>query len=106
MLSDHDVASCGSCAAAIRWTVTVAGRRLAVNADPNTLGNVAVYRDGVGTLRSRSLSADRPDVETYERRYMPHVATCTAPPRPGRSGRGTPRQRSGVRPARWQGWTR
>ncbi|NUP19040.1 MAG: hypothetical protein HOZ81_23705 [Streptomyces sp.] len=106
MASDHDVAQCGTCGERIRWTVTVAGRRQAVNAEPNPAGNIAAYVDGVGTLRSRSLSADRPNVETYERRYMPHIATCTAPPRPGRSGRGAPRQRSGVRPVRWQGWTR
>ncbi|MGW2580812.1 hypothetical protein ACWCYZ_05645 [Streptomyces virginiae] len=106
MLSDHDVTTCASCGQSIRWTITAAGRRQAVNADPNTAGNLAVYRDGIGTLRSRGLTVDRPDVETYEARYMPHAATCTAPPRTGRSGRATPRERSGVRPVRWQGWTR
>ncbi|MFD9306109.1 hypothetical protein ACFWCB_26230 [Streptomyces sp. NPDC060048] len=105
MHSDHDVASCPSCAEAIRWTTTATGRRQAVNAAPTPLGNVAVYRDGVGTLRSRGLSTERPTPETYEQLYMPHVATCSAP-RPARSGRGGPRERSGVRPTRWQGWTR
>ncbi|WKV74247.1 hypothetical protein AW27_026470 [Streptomyces sp. PCS3-D2] len=105
MPSDYDVTACNRCGQPIRWTITAAGRRQAVNAEPNPLGNLAAYRDGVGTLRSRGLTADRPDVETYERRYMPHAATCTAP-RPGRSGRATPRERSGVRPVRWQGWTR
>lgn len=105
MPSDHDVVPCSSCGQGIRWTITAAGRRQAVDADPNPAGNIAAYRDGVGTYRSRGLTVDRPNVETYERRYMPHAATCTAP-RPGRSGRGSSRQRVGVRPARWQGWTR
>ncbi|WP_051779347.1 hypothetical protein [Streptomyces sp. NRRL S-241] len=105
MESEHEVTACDSCGERIRWTVTAAGRRQAVNADPNPLGNIAAYRDGVGTLRSRGLTTERPDVETYERRYMPHAATCPAP-RTGRSGRAAPRQRSGVRPVRWQGWTR
>ncbi|MGP3686500.1 hypothetical protein ACTVZO_17640 [Streptomyces sp. IBSNAI002] len=105
MPSDHDVVSCTSCGQRIRWTITAAGRRQAVNADPNPLGNLAVYRDGVGTLRSRGLNAERPNVETYEWQSMPHAATC-ATPRPGRSSRGTSRQRSGVRLAPWQGWTR
>lgn len=106
MPSDHGVVACTSCLQAIRWAITVAGRRQAVNAEPNPAGNIAAYRDGVGTLRARTLTTDRPNVESYERRYMPHAATCTAPPRPGRSGRGAPRERSGVRPVRWQGWTR
>ncbi|MFE7096995.1 hypothetical protein [Streptomyces erythrochromogenes] len=106
MPSDHDVVGCTSCGQRIRWTITAAGRRQAVNAEPNPLGNIAAYRDGVGTLRSRGLTTDRPNPESYERRYMPHAATCTAPPPPGRSGRGAPRERPGVRPVRWQGWTR
>ncbi len=106
MLSDHDVVGCTSCGQRIRWTVTAAGRRQAVNAAPNPLGNLAIYRDSVGTLRSRGLNSERPNVESYEWQGMPHAATCTAPPRPGRSGRGVPRERSGVRPVRWQGWTR
>ncbi|MFD3777319.1 hypothetical protein [Streptomyces sp. NPDC058612] len=105
MPSDHDVVACPSCLAAIRWTTTATGRRQAVNAEPNPLGNRAVYRDGIGTLRSRGLTTERPNPESFEQLYMPHVATCPAP-RPVRSGRGGSRQRSGVRPARWQGWTR
>ncbi|MFD6874504.1 MULTISPECIES: hypothetical protein [unclassified Streptomyces] len=105
MPSDHDVVPCPSCGQRIRWTITAAGRRQAVNAAPDTAGNLAVYRDGVGTLRSRGLTAERPGVEPYEWAGMPHAATCTAP-RPGRSGRGGSRQRSGVRPAHWQGWAR
>lgn len=105
MPSDHNVAPCPSCGQRIRWTVTATGRRQAVNAEPNSGGNTAVYRDGVGTLRSRGLNTERPNVESYEWRAMPHAATCEAP-RTGRNGRGAQRQRSGVRPARWQGWTR
>lgn len=105
MPSDHDVASCPSCSGRIRWTTTATGRRQAVNAEPNPAGNLAVYRDGVGTLRSRGLTRERPNPEAYEQLYMPHVATCPTP-RPPRSGRQAHRQRTGVRPAPWQGWNR
>jgi hypothetical protein len=104
MESEHDVASCDSCGQSIRWAITATGRRQALNAAPNPAGNTAVYRDGVGTLRARGLNRERPNVETYEWRAMPHAATCPAPP--GRSSGGGSRQRSGVRPVRWQGWTR
>ncbi|MFG2993980.1 hypothetical protein ACGFZK_32595 [Streptomyces sp. NPDC048257] len=105
MPSDHDVTGCPSCGQAIRWAITAAGRRQAVNAAPDPAGNTAVYRDGVGTLRARGLNGERPNVESYEWLAKPHAATCTAP-RAGRSGRAAPRGRSGVRPVRWQGWTR
>lgn len=95
-ISDWDVQPCPTCAARIRWTVTAAARRLAVNADPDPTGNQAVHRDAVGRLRSRGLSTDRPTLEGAEWRAMPHAATCAAP-RPR-----TPRVRHGVRPVRWQ----
>lgn len=103
MSSPHDVSRCDSCGQPVRWTVTARGRRQAVDAAPAADGNLAVYRDGVGTYRSRGLTADRPTVESYEWQAMPHAATCRAP-QPGRSRSGVQRRQSGVRPARWQGW--
>ncbi|MEV0963292.1 hypothetical protein AB0J25_12000 [Streptomyces sp. NPDC049910] len=101
--SDHDVARCDSCGARIRWTTTAAGKALAVDADPDEAGNTAVYRDGAGRLRSRGLSSERPTLEHAEWRARPHVASCTRPRPPRRS---VPRQRTGVRAPRWQGWPR
>ncbi|TLQ45786.1 hypothetical protein [Streptomyces marianii] len=103
MPSDHDVTTCDSCGSRIRWTVTAAGKRLAVDADPAEDGNTAVYRDGTGRLRSRGLSSERPTLEHAEWLAKPHVATC-ARPRPPRSS--VPRQRTGVRAPHWQGWPR
>ncbi|MFF2522281.1 hypothetical protein [Streptomyces liangshanensis] len=102
-LPDHDVTACASCHAPIRWTVTAAGRPLAVEAEPDTTGtgNTAVYADGTGRLRSRGLSRERPALEHAEWRATPHIANCPNPPRPRRSS-GTPRRRTGVRPAPWQ----
>lgn len=80
MPSAADVAECERCHARIRWTITAAGRRMAVNADPDDAGNTAVYADGVGTLKSRALTTDRPTLEGAEWQAMPHAATCTAPP--------------------------
>ncbi|WP_073754258.1 hypothetical protein [Streptomyces sp. CB03234] len=106
-LSDHDVIPCPTCGARIRWTVTAAGKGLAVNADPDPAGNTAVYADVTGRLRSRGLTKERPTLEHAEWRAVPHIATCTAPrPRTGRSNGGAARQRAGVRPVRWQGWQR
>lgn len=90
---DHE-GLCRSCQQRVLWTFTERGRRQAVNPDPDPTGNLAVYTDGIGRLRSRGLTADRPTLEGAEWRAMPHAATCTA------------RQRRGVRPVPWQGWQR
>lgn len=71
---------CSYCRKPILWTVTTAGRPLAVNPDPDPTGNQAVYRDGAGTLKSRGLSADRPGLDHLEWRAVPHIATCPRPP--------------------------
>lgn len=68
---------CLNCGRDVLWTVTEAGKRLAVDPAPNPEGNAAVYRDGTGTWRSRRPSAELPLAE-WERQHMPHVATCPA----------------------------
>lgn len=100
-LSDHDVVSCARCGARIRWTVTAAGKRLPVDADPAEDGNTAAYYDGTGRLRSRGLSKERPALEHAEWLARPHFPTCTVQPL-RRSTRTAPRTRAGVRPAPWQ----
>lgn len=70
-------AHCPDCHHPIRWTLTEAGRNLAVDPDPDPGGNAAVWRDGTGTLRSRRPSAELP-LTGWERLHMPHVATCPA----------------------------
>ncbi|MFE0766115.1 hypothetical protein [Streptomyces smyrnaeus] len=72
---------CPQCGRAVLWTVTEAGKRLLVDADPDPDGNTAVYQDGTGTYRSRRPSADLP-VMGWERLHKPHVATCTPATRP------------------------
>lgn len=105
MPSDHDTARCDTCLARIKWAITVNGRRQAVNADPDTDGNLAVYRDGTGTLRARVLTKERDRLEGTEWQAMPHAATCTSPrpkPSPSRPGR-----RAAARPGTWpQRWPR
>jgi hypothetical protein len=102
MISDHDVQMCPGCFARIRWAITVNGKRQAINAEPDTKGNLAVYRDGTGTLKARVLTRERPQLEGAEWQAMPHAATCSRPParRPSRSGR-----RAAVRPGAWR-WQR
>lgn len=71
------LARCGDCGGDVLWTITDAGRRLAVNPDPDDAGNTAAYRDGTGTWRSRRPNDELP-IAPWERLYMPHVATCPA----------------------------
>lgn len=79
---------CRLCGGAVLWTITEAGARLLVDAEPAPDGNTAVHRDATGTRRSRRPSADMP-VMGWERLHKPHVATCpgrrppAASPRPG-----------------------
>ncbi|MFB4294824.1 hypothetical protein ACBI99_44845 [Nonomuraea sp. ATR24] len=102
----NDLEPCpADCGAAVLWTVTEHGRRMAVDAEPHELGNQAVYRTGPGTWRSRSLDgADARPPDPWEHRYRPHIATCPrrhiqqAIPGLPRSGGSPPRTRR--RPAR------
>ncbi|MFJ4469510.1 hypothetical protein ACIP2X_18730 [Streptomyces sp. NPDC089424] len=66
---------CPACGAAIRWTVTEARNRLAVDVAPDPAGNTAVSRDGRGTYLSRRPTEELP-LAPYEKLHKPHVATC------------------------------
>ncbi|MFJ6776585.1 hypothetical protein ACIQOV_37465 [Kitasatospora sp. NPDC091257] len=79
VLPQRGLARCRRCGMAVHWTITAAGARLAVDADPCALGNTAVYRDGTGTIRSRRPNAELP-LLPYERLHLPHAATCVARP--------------------------
>ncbi|MEU2180079.1 hypothetical protein [Streptomyces thermolilacinus] len=103
MPSDHDVTRCPSCGARIRWAVTAAGRRQPIDAEPDETGNLGVYRDVAGRLRSRVLTAERPTLEHAEWRAMPHAANCPSPAPRSRRSPGGQRHRTGVRPVPWQG---
>lgn len=70
-------ATCHDCRRPILWTITEAGKRLAVDAEPDPAGNAAIWRDGTGALRSRRPSAELP-LTGWERLHKPHVATCPA----------------------------
>ncbi|MFE7928360.1 hypothetical protein ACFU6S_06400 [Streptomyces sp. NPDC057456] len=69
---------CHGCGAAIRWTITEAGKRQAVNAVPDPQGTRAVARDGRGTWLSRTPTDELP-LCGWERLHMPHAATCQPP---------------------------
>lgn len=75
---------CPQCGSPVLWTVTEAGKRLLVDAEPHPEGNAAVYRDGTGTHRSRRPSDELP-LMGWERLHMPHVATCPGRRRPARA---------------------
>ncbi|QKW06998.1 hypothetical protein HUT18_11885 [Streptomyces sp. NA04227] len=75
---------CPKCRRLVLWTTTEAGKRLAVDIEPDVEGNTAVYRNGTGTWVSRRPTDELP-VMRWERLHKPHVATCPGPmPRHGR----------------------
>ncbi|MGW6739698.1 hypothetical protein ACWGDX_02940 [Streptomyces sp. NPDC055025] len=105
MLSTEGVKPCPDCGKPIRVAITAHGREQRLNPQPDPTGNTAAYYDGTKTLRARGLTKDRPTLEHAEWLARPHYPDCTGRP-PRRSGSGTPRRRTGVRPAPWQRWPR
>jgi len=72
---------CRACGGDILWARTVHGRRQAIDLEPREDGNLAVYRDHTGRVNVRVLPPGE-EPESYERRAMPHAATCPGmPPR-------------------------
>lgn len=71
--------TCQKCGAEIRWTITEARKRQAVNAAPDPRGTRAVSRDGRGTWLSRTPTAELP-LCGWERLHTPHAATCRPEP--------------------------
>lgn len=69
-------ATCRQCLRGIVWARTVRGRPLALDPSPDARGNQAAYRDAAGTWRTRQLKQGE-EPAAYERRMMPHPATCT-----------------------------
>jgi hypothetical protein len=75
---------CRACGGDILWARTVHGRRQAIDLEPREDGDLAVHRDHTGRINARVLPPGE-EPESYERRAMPHAATCPgAPPRPSR----------------------
>ena len=66
---------CGTCRKPVTWATTEAGKRLALSPRPDPNGNQAAYRDGTGRWLTRQLARDAKPYG-WERRYMPHPATC------------------------------
>ena len=79
-LPSHGLDTCRHCRQPIRWTITAASRRQAVNPEPDSTGNTVAYLDGLSRWRSRVPTAELPR-ESYEKQFMPHVATCLRGPK-------------------------
>jgi hypothetical protein len=73
-----DSTPCESCQAPIMFGWTRGRKRMPLDAAPDPAGNVAAYRDGRQALVARVLKKGEEPLG-YERRYMPHFATCTSP---------------------------
>lgn len=72
--------ACRRCSALIVWARTEAGKAMPVDPDEydgaDERANLAVMLAGSGALTCRVITADRP-LMGYERRAMPHWATCS-----------------------------
>jgi hypothetical protein len=70
--------TCPDCYQPVKWALTAAnGKWLPLDPEPDADGNQAAYRDEAGTLRTRQLGKNSEPLG-YERRYMPHIASCPA----------------------------
>jgi hypothetical protein len=72
---------CSACRKPVLWALTVNNKRIPLDPRPDPDGNQAAYRDGTGGYRTRQLKDDQ-EPSGYERRYMPHFATCTRRDKP------------------------
>lgn len=90
---------CSSCKADIMWARTSHGKRMPIDPEPRPEGNLAVYRDHMGQIRARTLGEGQ-EPETYERRAMPHFATCPNIDRDRKKTDGTPDNVVDIRTAR------
>lgn len=62
---------CRSCGAAVRWAVTVAGKRLPLDPEPCPGGNVLLHDNGRAEVLGPEARAAHPGVL-----YLPHWASC------------------------------
>lgn len=80
---------CASCQQDVLWAKTSQGKRMPIDPEPRPDGNLAVYRDHLGQLRTRVLSKGY-EPESYERRGISHFATCPHADRHRRKADGLP----------------
>ena len=76
-ISRHGLGTCSQCRQTIRWSMTEAGRRQPLNPEPDPAGNVVARLGANTTWYSRVPTTELPQA-SYERRFMPHAATCAA----------------------------
>ena len=67
--------TCTGCGAAVRWVLTVGGRRIPIDPRTSPTGNIVPVRSDDGTLRARVLTGD--ELPAQEPAWVPHWATCT-----------------------------
>lgn len=66
----------------VAWARAVRGRMMPVDPDPyegtDEAANLALYRGVDGGLRARVLTKDGEGLRPFERRGLPHFASCPA----------------------------
>ena len=67
------MSTCGTCGAEITWAMTERGARMPLDPMPTPRGNVVYNDDGTVRILGAATSTALP-------RFLPHWATCPAPP--------------------------
>ncbi len=72
------MATCNSCGSPVQWATTDTGKQMPVDVAPADTGNVRVYRDDWGKVRSHTLKQDELQAarDAGEPLYLSHFATC------------------------------
>lgn len=67
-------AACSSCAAPIRWVVTLGDKRMPLDVDPHPDGNIVRTVTPDGSVRARVLNGD--ELPAQETAWRSHFVTC------------------------------
>lgn len=69
-----NLGECNACGAEVRWILTPKGKRMPIDPDSGSLGNVVIDRiDSKGVEHGHVLKKDE---DPTTPRYVPHFATC------------------------------
>ena len=75
--SRHGLSTCRACGQTVRWSQTEARKRQPLNPEPDPAGSVVARLGANATWHSRVPTTELPQA-SFERRFMPHAATCAA----------------------------
>lgn len=79
-MSGVRIGRCWCCPQPVLWVRMPSGKLMPCDPEPDDAGNVAAMRVGRGVWVGHVLHGDERALP-YEKRFMPHFATCSGAPR-------------------------